>query len=62
MTPARTGCKRNRETVRAGLSVYSLEPVYDPLRVGDTALKTSSKCSCTVCTLRFLSYFRLVSP
>ncbi|AXT45444.1 hypothetical protein DBB33_03625 [Chromobacterium haemolyticum] len=39
-----------------------LEPVYDLLRVGDTALKPASKCSCTTRTFRFLSRFRLVSP
>ncbi len=62
MTPARTGCKRNGETVRAGLSFYSLEPVYDPLRVVERyTVSTASKCSCTTCTFRFLSYFRLSS-
>ncbi|AXT45967.1 hypothetical protein D1345_07145 [Chromobacterium rhizoryzae] len=40
----------------------ALEPVHNLLRCGDTALKTASKCSCTTCTFRFLSRFRLVSP
>ncbi|WP_218565940.1 hypothetical protein, partial [Pseudomonas sp. MWU12-2115] len=42
-------------------SSLTSEPVYDLLRVGDTALKTSSKCSCTTCTFRFFARFRLVS-
>jgi hypothetical protein len=51
---------------RAGAYVLSaaeraLEPVYDLLRFGDTALKTSSECSFTTCKLRFLSRFFLVS-
>ncbi|QOZ83558.1 hypothetical protein DXT74_11035 [Chromobacterium sp. Rain0013] len=45
-----------------GVGGLRLEPIYDLLRVGDTALKPASKCSCTICTFRFLSRFRLVSP
>ncbi|WP_227105454.1 hypothetical protein [Chromobacterium rhizoryzae] len=37
------------------------EPVYMLLRGGDTALKVSSECSCTLCAFRFFSRFRLVS-
>jgi hypothetical protein len=39
----------------------NLEPVYDLLRVGDTALKTASECSFTARKLRFFGCFFLVS-
>ncbi|QBJ78859.1 hypothetical protein DKK66_12690 [Aquitalea sp. USM4] len=37
------------------------EPAQYLLRFGDTALKTSSECSFTLCKFRFLSRFCLVS-
>ena len=37
-----------------------LEPAYDLLAVGHTALKTASECSFTVRKLRFLGRFCLV--
>ncbi|QOZ84839.1 hypothetical protein DXT74_18160 [Chromobacterium sp. Rain0013] len=61
LNPAQTWRRRGKLPYHVGRSTI-LEPVYDQLRVGDTALKTPSKCSCTVCTFRFLSGFRLVSP
>ncbi len=30
--------------------------------LADTSLNPTSKCSCTLCTLRFLGQIRLVSP
>lgn len=52
---------RNPAWSRPGFELPISEPVQSLLRFGDTALKTSSTCSCTTCTFRFFARFRLVS-